>query len=144
MTHRGSDEGSTLPLVAFFAALSLLLVLLVVAATSLYLERKRLFTLADGAALVSAESFELESVTRTPSGYRPVLTTEQVAVAAEEYLAAFPADTFNGLRLVRAESIDGRSATVTLSSQWSPPVVTLFVPEGVRIEVTVRARSVFS
>lgn len=144
ITKVRDDEGSTLPLTAFFAALSLLLVLLVVAATSLYLERKRLFTLADGTALVAAESFELDAVTRTPSGYRPVLTTVQVAKAAEDYLAAFPDDSFEGLQLVRAESLDGRSATVTLSSQWRPPVLTLFVPEGVRVEVIVRARSVFS
>ena len=48
-----ADEGSTLPLVIFFGFLGLLVVLLVTAATSLYLEKKRLFTLADGAALVA-------------------------------------------------------------------------------------------
>ena len=46
------EDGSTLLLTIFYAALALVLILLVVAATSLYLERKRLYTLADGASLV--------------------------------------------------------------------------------------------
>ena len=131
-------------LTAFFAMLALLLILLVVAATSLYLERKRLFTLADAAALVAAESFELDAVARTPAGYRPVLTTSQVRAAAEEFLDAFPHDSFDVVELVRAESLDGRSATIELATYWRPPVVTLLVPDGLRIQVTVRARSVFS
>ncbi|MDO9591011.1 MAG: pilus assembly protein TadG-related protein, partial [Microcella sp.] len=51
------DRGSILPLIAGFGALALAVVLLVSAATSLYLDRTRLFTLADGAALAAAESF---------------------------------------------------------------------------------------
>ena len=136
------DDGSTLPLTIFFGMLSLVLVFLVVAATSLYLERKRLFTLADGAALVGAESFELDEVVRTPQGYRPTLTTAGVTAAAEEYVDDNRRH-FTDLTIERAESVDGRSATVSLSSYWQPPLVTLLVPQGLRIEVTVVARSVF-
>ena len=57
------DRGSTLPLIIGYAGLALVVVLLVTAATALYLERARLFTLADGAALVGAESFDLDDVT---------------------------------------------------------------------------------
>jgi hypothetical protein len=39
--------------------------------------------------------------------------------------------------------LDGRSATVTLSALWRPPIVSLLVPEGIPIEVTAVARSVF-
>ncbi len=59
---RPADEGSILPLIAGYGALALVVVLLVTAANSLYIERKRLFSLADGAALVGAESFELSAV----------------------------------------------------------------------------------
>lgn len=138
------DAGSTLPLVIFFGFLSLVLILLVVSATSLYLERKRLFTVADGAALVGAEAFSLADVTLTPSGPRPVLVDADVASAVDQYLAASPAATFESLTVEAADSVDGRSATVTLSAVWRPPVVSLLVPEGVRIEVTAVARSVFS
>jgi uncharacterized membrane protein len=137
------DEGSILPLTIFFGVLSLVLVLLVVAATSLYLERKRLFTLADGAALVGAEAFDLADVTLTAAGYRPTLSSPDVAAAVTAYIAAHPGD-FAALAVDRAETVDGRSATVELSAHWQPPVLTLFVPEGLRIEVTAVARSVFS
>ena len=138
------DEGSTLPLTMFFGALSLLLVLLVIAASSLYLERKRLFTLADGAALVGAEAFALDDVRATPSGYRPTLESPDVAAAVSAYLSSTPTAEFTELRLERAETVDGRSATVELSAYWRPPVLSLLVPEGFRIEVTAVARSVFS
>ena len=136
------DEGSTLLLTIFYGFLSLVLVLLVVAASSLYLERKRLFTLADGAALVGAEAFELSSVSLTPNGPLPVLESPDVAAAVTSYIATTPND-FQSLRIDRAETVDGRSATVTLSAHWTPPVVSLLVPEGIPIEVTAVARSVF-
>ena len=136
------DEGSTLLLTIFYGFLSLVLVLLVVAASSLYLERKRLFTLADGAALVGAESFDLSDVMVTPSGPRVHLQSTDVAAAVTTYVASTPSG-FESLRVVRAESVDGRSATVTLSAYWRPPMVSLLVPEGIPIEVTAIARSVF-
>jgi hypothetical protein len=137
------DEGSTLPLTIFFGFLSLVLVLLVVPATSLYRERTRLFTLADGAALVGAEAFELAHVRATAAGFRPTLESADVAAAVTAYLAGHPAD-FADLAIDRAETVDGRSATVELSATWHPPVLSLLVPEGLRIEVTAVARSVFS
>jgi Putative Flp pilus-assembly TadE/G-like len=120
------------------------LILVVVAATSLYLERKRLFTLADGAALVGAESFALQNVRTTGAGPRPTLTSPEVASAVSDYLADNPADSFTHLQVDRAVSVDGRSATVELSCDWAPPVVTVFIPRGLRIHVTSIARSVFS
>ncbi|CAN5233016.1 hypothetical protein BH11ACT4_BH11ACT4_12020 [soil metagenome] len=128
----------------FFGFLALLLVLLVVAATSLYLERKRLFTIADGAALVGAEAFTLDEVALTPQGYRPTLETPEVAAAVADYLATTPTGDLQSLEVQGAGSVDGRSATVTLSAYWRPPVLTLFVPSGLRLQVTAVARSVFS
>lgn len=144
MKRLASDEGSTLLLTIFYAALCLCLVLVVVAATSLYLERKRLFTLADGASLVGAESFALDDVTRGNGRMRPTLTSSEVTSAVTAYLADTPADSFTNLVVERAVSTDGRSATVELSCNWAPPVVTLFIPRGLRIQVTSVARSVFS
>lgn len=138
----GRDDGSTMPLTIFFAALSLVLILLVAAITSLYLERKRLFTLADGAALVGAEAFGLEDVTVSGAEVRPALDSADVEAAVADYLANTPTG-FDDLTLERADSADGLSATVELSAWWSPPVLSAFVPAGVRIEVTAVARSVF-
>ena len=136
------DEGSTLPLIIFFGMLSMILVLIVVAASSLYLERKRLFTLADSAALVGAEAFELAAVAPTSGGIRPQLTSGDVRTEVTDFIESTP-NRFEALQVERAETTDGRSATVSLSSYWRPPVVTLFVPEGIRIEVTSVGRSVF-
>jgi uncharacterized membrane protein len=137
------DEGSTLILTIFYGALSLVVVLLMVGATSLYLERKRLFTLADGAALVGAEAFTLDSVRNTAAGWRPELFRADVAVAVGAYVSAHSGRGFESLAIKQATTLDSRSATVTLSSYWRPPVVSLLVPEGFRIEVTAVARSVF-
>lgn len=137
------DAGSTLPLVIFYGFLALALVLIVAAASSLYLERKRLFTLADDAALVGAESFDLNSVTFTGHGPRPVLQPAQVHAAVTSYLSGNPVDTFEGLVVEQATTVDGKSATVTVSAVWHPPVVTVFVPDGLRIDATAVARSVF-
>jgi len=137
------DAGSTLPLVIFYGFLALALVLIVAAAASLYLERKRLFTLADDAALVGAESFDLDSVTLSGHGPRPLLQPGQVHAAVASYLAGNPIDRFEGLVVERATTVDGESATVTVSAVWHPPVVTVFVPDGLRIDATAVARSVF-
>jgi uncharacterized membrane protein len=131
------DRGSILPLVAGFGALCLALVLVVASATSLYLERKRLFTIADAAALAGAEAFELDAATAGPS-----LSSAGVGAAVAQYLATAPAG-FEGLRVEHAEALDATSATVTLSSLWRPPVVSVFVPDGIRIEVTAIGRTVF-
>lgn len=138
-----AEDGSTLILAIFYGMLSLLLILVVTAASSLYLERKRLYSLADAAALVGAEAFELSSVSL--DGGEPTLTlrSPQVRTVVSEFLEDNSIGSFDALALEAAASPDGRSATVTLSSAWQPPVLTLFVPDGIRLEVTAVARSVF-
>lgn len=142
-TLRDDDTGSTLPLIGGYAALALVLVLLVASATSLYLERKRLLILADGAALVGAEAFELDDVTVTSSGPRVRLRTADVRREVTAYLADQPIGAFESLRLEEATSPDGRSALVTVSAIWRPPVVSPFVPDGLRIDATAVSRTVF-
>jgi hypothetical protein len=137
------EDGSLLPLTIFYGFLSLVLILLVVAATSLYFERKRLFTLADGAALVGAEAFALDEVSVTAGGPRPTLRSEEVRSAVAEYLDAVPHDRFESLRLESASATDRRSATVQLSAYWRPPVLSLLLPEGIRLDVSAVGRSVF-
>lgn len=141
---RDDETGSTLVLTIFYSFLALVLIFLVVAATSLYLERKRLFSLADGAALVGAEAFELSDVGVVDGRPSVILESEDVAEAVTRYLARVPDPGFESLALESAHTVDGRSATVTLSAYWRPPVVSLLVPDGIRIEVTALARSIFS
>ena len=116
--------------------------LVVVSATTLYLERKRLFTVADGAALAAAEAWSLETVRLEGDRLAIELDSVDVRAAAADYLAVTATD-LDDVELVRAASVDGRTATVTLRSTWEAPLHTELVPLSVPIEVTVTARSVF-
>ncbi|MGR2751390.1 pilus assembly protein TadG-related protein [Agromyces arachidis] len=136
------ESGSTLVLTIFYGALALALVLVVVSATSLYLDRKRLFTLADGAALAAAESWQLEQVRIDGDRLAIGLDDAEVGAVASAYLA--DADhSLRGVELVRATSDDGLSATVTVRATWYAPIHTDLTPLTVPIEVTADARSVF-
>lgn len=137
-----ADEGSTLLLTIFYCALGLAIVLVVASATTLYLERKRLLTLADGAALAAAEAWRLSSVRIDGDRLAIELDDVDVRAAATGYLAD-AASGLDDVELVLAASDDGRSATITLRSVWRAPIDTEFVPVAVPIEVTVTARSVF-
>ncbi|WP_111719336.1 pilus assembly protein TadG-related protein [Homoserinimonas sp. OAct 916] len=139
----GDDRGSTLLLTIFYGFLALALIFVTLAASSLYLERKRLFTLADSAALVGAEAFSLEGVATHDGEVRPGLRTTDVYAAVSDYLAGTANHRFHGLRLARAETSDGMSATVELTAEWRPPIASLVLPRGVPLSVTADARAVF-
>ncbi len=138
-----TEDGSSLILTIFYGAFALALILLVVAATSLSLERKRLFNLADGAALAGAEAFDLSAVQVTADGVTVTVQGADVRAAALEHLEAVPHGSLEEVRLEHAGTPDGASAQVTLSAWWRPPVLTVFVPDGIRLAVTSTARSVF-
>ena len=74
---------------------------------------------------------------------RPTLESVAVRAAVNGYLEESPVGTFEALGVRNAGTIDGKSATVTLTASWRPPVVSLLVPDGFPIEVTAVARSVF-
>ncbi|TFD50653.1 hypothetical protein E3T55_08895 [Cryobacterium frigoriphilum] len=116
------------------------LILVVVAATSLYLERKRLFTLADGAALAASEAFTLDTSSGTAA---PHLSSVAVSEAVERFLAVALHDGFEGLGVRRAVAVDDIGASVTLIAYWRPPVLNLVLPTGIPLEVTADARSAF-
>ena len=139
---RHDEEGSSLILTIFYGVFALVLILIVVAATSLTIDRKRLFSLADGAALAGAESFELSATTIDEEGLTATLSSEGVRSAAVDHLAAVPHGTLEDLVLENAATSDGLSSVVTVSAWWRPPVLTIFVPEGLRLEVTSTSRSV--
>ncbi|MCD2442586.1 pilus assembly protein TadG-related protein [Agromyces sp. SYSU K20354] len=139
---RGEDQGSTLLLTIFFSFLGLSLVLVVAAATSLYLDRKRLFTVADGAALAAAEAWSLDSIRVDGDELAFELADADVQRVAADYLRD-AAHELEQVELVEASSVDGRSATVTLRAVWRAPIHTELLPVAVPIEVTATARSVF-
>lgn len=128
------EEGSVLLLALGYAVLALVLVLVCVDATSLYLAQKRTDTIADAAALAGSDGFV---ITTGSGGISVGLQTEAVRDLALSVVSATP-----GATIVQAGSPDGVSARVTVSTLWHPPVATLFVPEGVRLEATATSRTV--
>ncbi|MBM7830098.1 hypothetical protein JOE59_000803 [Agromyces cerinus] len=136
------EHGSTLLLTIFYCVLGLSLIMVVVSATSLYLERKRLFTLADGAALAAAEAWSLDDVQVEGDHLSLELDDSEVGDAADAYLADAVHD-LHDVELVRATSADGQSATITVRAVWYAPIHSELLPVSVPIEVTATARSVF-
>lgn len=135
------DEGSSAILTIGLGVLALLLILVLAAATSLMIERKRLFTAADGAALVAAESFSLEHVLDDGDGLSPQLS--QAAMEEAAYFWIEQLEGSDGMHIIDVRSEDGETASVTLESRWQPVFITWITPEGIVIRVTANARSVF-
>lgn len=130
---RGED-GSVLPLTLGYAALALIAVLVCVDATSLYLSQKRLDGLADAAALAGADGFTLALVEGEPVAE---LTDDAVRAQADALVAAVGGSAV----LVAAGTPDGVSSRVTVAEEWHPPILTLFVPDGVALESTATSRT---
>lgn len=140
------ERGSILPLIFGFFAVALALVLVTTAATSLYLDRSRLYTLADGAALAAADSVALEAALASadPADAGGVhISSAALRAAASRYLELATEGRTRPVTLVSADSPDGRGARVRLASTWRPPLITPFVPNGVHVEVVANARPVF-
>ena len=114
--------------------LALVTVLICVDATSLYLAQKRLDALADAAALAAADGFALSVV-----GDEPVATLS--ASDVHEQAAAMVEQIGGGATLVAASVPDGVSARVTVADVWRPPIMTIFVPDGVALEATATSRT---
>ena len=130
---RSNDEGSVLLLTLGYAVLALALVFVCVDATSLYLEQKRVDAIADAAALAGADGFTL-----TVSADGPVaeLTDDGVRAQAQSMIDAYGTSV-----LVNASTPDGVSARVTVAAVWHPPIVSIFVPDGVALEATATSRN---
>lgn len=132
--QRARDEGSVLLLTLGYALLALALIFVCVCATDLYITQRRLDALADAAALAGADGFSI----RVEGGAAQAeLTDEDVEEQARALLAGMP----GGADLVSAGSPDGLSARVTITADWHPPLVSLFVPHGARLDATGTSRT---
>lgn len=128
-----TDEGSILPLAFGYVALCLVAILVCVDATSLYLEQKRLDSVADAAALAAADGFTLTVETGQA---RAELQDYEVRAQAQALV-----DAADGALLISATTPDGVSARIEVASTWHPPVSTLFVPDGVPLRATATSRT---
>lgn len=151
LDRAGREAGQITLLTIVFAALALLLVTAVVSATSVHLEQKRLLILADDLALEAADALDLDAFYRgqaaAPRPHAVVpLTDAGVRRAVEAYLAEHPGVVvgFEGLRVTEAETPDGRTARITVTSVARPALiswVTAAWSDGIVLSVTSSARA---
>jgi len=138
--HR--DDGQITVLILGYVVLALLLATVVMAASSVYLEHKKLLSLADGAALAAADSYLVGDL---EGGSIPAvsLMDDRVLAAAGSYLGK--SNAFAGHeRLEVGEgtgSEPGGTAVVVLRSVAHPPVISFLVPDGIVVEARATARS---
>ncbi|GLB66882.1 pilus assembly protein TadG-related protein [Arthrobacter mangrovi] len=140
---RGDEEGQVAVLIIGFVAISLLILTVVMAASSVYIERKKLLSVADGAAVAAADTFTLADVETGEGGPVPRLSDGAVHSAVQRYLAETgAAGRFSGLAISGGTgSPESRTAHVELSAVVHPPMVNFLVPDGVPITVFSDARS---
>lgn len=126
------EEGQSSVLFLGLFVIVLLMVTVMMGATAVNLEARKLLSTADGAATAAAQS-----AVPTPTGVN--LSSGQVSAAAAEHVEQVGADVrFSDLRVVAASAHDGGStARVELASSVELPLVSWILPA----EVTVAAES---
>ena len=65
----------------------------------------------------------------------------RVRQSASEFLQRVSSEDLDGVLVESAHTPDGWHAEVTLSSVWSPPLVSEFFPDSLRIRVEARAQT---
>ena len=135
------QRGSIVPLIAGLAAVVLALVLTVVSAASLLIDRHRLHALAEAAALHASESFDPARLSMGSGELVVPLDSPRVRSHAITYLRSVPDERLAEVVLVAADTPDGRRARVRLSASWSPPIVSAYVPVEVTLVAEAYSRS---
>jgi uncharacterized membrane protein len=142
------DDGQVLLLILVYALVALALVTVVVSASAVHLERKRLWALADAAALDAADALDASEFYR--SGTDPTrgvpLTDASVRASVEEYVELAGArGRFERFGVGAGTGTpDGQTAEVTLVALARPPLVGSVLRAfsgGIELRVTARART---
>ncbi len=137
------DQGQIMVLIIGYVVLSLLVVTVVMAVSSVYIGDKRLLAVADSAAVAAADTFSLGQVKMTEGAPVTILNDQAVNNAVASYLnRTAAAERFNDLAVDPATgTADSRTAHVVLTAVVHPPIVNVLVPDGIPIAVVSDARS---
>lgn len=139
---KGRENGQMMVLTIGYVVVALLLATVVAAVSAVYIEHKKLLSLADGASVAAADSYSLG---QAGGAEKPlaVLSSERVRSVAESYLSQNSAySRFDQLAIGRdTGSSDSATAEVVLKAVAHPPVVSFLLAEGVPIEARSTARS---
>lgn len=137
------ETGQITVMIIGYVALALLVTTVVIGISSVYLEHKRLLSLADGAALAAADSYTLGEVETRGGPPSAALNAARVRNAAADFVARSPGSLrFDSLAVAPATGTpDGVTAVVILTAVVRPPVANFLVPDGIPIEAASTARS---
>ncbi|MYM18722.1 hypothetical protein GSY69_01690 [Brevibacterium sp. 5221] len=125
-----------MPLGIGFAVIALALIVLAALVTDIYLAQRRLYALADSAALAAADSFE-PAETAEPD---IELSDSQVDRAAQSFAQrTFRETRWSGLQ-VRGSTDDGHSANVEIRGTYHSALLSPFAPRGIELRAGVTAR----
>jgi uncharacterized membrane protein len=140
---RKNEDGQMMVMILGYVALALLVTTVVIGISAVYLEHKRLLSLADGASLAAADSYTLGEVAAQGGSPSAVLDPARVRHVAADFVARSPAsERFDDLAVAGATGTpDGSTAVVVLTAAVHPPVVNFLVPAGIPIEATSTSRS---
>lgn len=116
------ERGSIAPLAIGLLLMSLATVGVVVSASSLFIEHRRLQTLAESAAVAGASR----------------------SMAVSDFLANIPvkyANSFSNLRVSKEQRLDGATVEVQLCADWLNPVATAFTSSKDSVCAEAKARA---
>ena len=138
-----NEDGQIIVMILGYVALALLVTTVVMGISAVYLEHKRLLSLADGASVAAADSYTLGEVDVQGGSPSAVLNSARVRNVAADFVARSPASQrFEALAVAGTTGTpDGSTAVVVLTAAVHPPVVNFLVPDGIPIEATSTARS---
>ena len=134
-----AEYGQATPLIIGLVAITLLAVTVMLAATQINGQARRLLGVADGASTAAADDYLVQL---SGGDLSLKLTDATVRESAIQYLSQTTAGTyFSGLSINEASaSPDGRTAHIRLRARVHPPLVNWIVPDGVSISVESDAR----
>lgn len=140
---RHAEDGQVTVLIIGYILVSLLVISVMLAASAVYIEHKKLLSLADGAAVTAADSYGLGEVRTDTENPAPSLDSGAVRDSAGRYLQRTNAAArFSTLALDPGTGApDSRTARVVLTAVVHPPVVSFLLPDGVSITAVADARS---
>ena len=149
MDKRGTDQdhdesGQSMILIIGMVAIALLVISVVLAATSVNAQARKLLSVADGAVAAAADNFELNADGAQEATLQ--LNPARVRAAASKYIADVGAGSqFGNLHIISA-SVQGDTLTahLKLGAVVHPPIIGWIVPAGVSISVEAKARTLLT
>ncbi|WP_457205198.1 pilus assembly protein TadG-related protein [Nocardioides sp. P5_C9_2] len=137
---RREERGSAIPLIVGLAGVLVLAIAVVVNASSAFMQRQSLDTLADGAALYGADIGSAGVYAEGLPADRLLQEERAVRAAVQDYLRRVGAyDTYEGIVVLARVDAAARAVTVTLSAPLDLPLTVPGTPGRPTVSASGRA-----